>query len=140
MITQEKLNHLTRERTVKFWGEEYIGSDCLIDAIHGDGKQLAHFQTIDSRPWVYYIRVDSSVNFDKEDWEQVLGEDRDNYGTFPEMIMQMIEEEHDNIDRYEEQEGGFYTNEQDKHEGHEPCEYKFPMFSLGGGYSYGVVK
>jgi len=139
MITQKILDHITREQTLTLWGQKSTGRHCLISKKHGDGTQLVCFETMDSRPFHYYIRVDSSIDFDKEDWEQISGEDRDNYGTFSEMIMQMIEEECDNIDRYEEQENGLYTCEQDQKEGYEPFEYKFPMFSLGAGYSYGLV-
>jgi len=139
MISQEILDHITREQTLTLWGQPSTDRHCLISEKHGDGKQLICFETMDSRPFHYYIRVDSSLDLDKEEYEMLSIEDRDNFGSFSEMIMQMIEEEYDNIDRYEEQDNGKYTNEQDRDEGHEPFEYKFPMFSLGAGYSYGVV-
>ena len=41
---------------------------------------------------------------------------------------------------YEEIESGIYTSEQDKKDGIKPFKYKFPMFSLGAGYSYGLLK
>ena len=99
MITDELLEYLTRERTKTMWGQKTTSYDCLIEAIHGDGKQLAYLQTMDSRPFYYIIRVDSSLDFDK-DYNEILPEDSECY--FDEMLMRMIKDEHDNIDRYEE--------------------------------------
>jgi hypothetical protein len=139
MIEQDILDYLTREQTLELWATPYTNSHYLVEAIHGDGKQLVWFETMDSRPFHYYIRIDSSLDLNKDDWEILSKDDRDAYGEFPEMLMQMIEEEVDNIDRYEEQVDGLYTNEQDISEGHPPFEYKWPMFSLGAGWSYGTV-
>ena len=136
MITDELLEYLTKERTKTMWGQKAVGFDCLIEAKHGDGKQLSYLQTMDSRPFHYLIRVDSSLDLDK-DYNEILPEDSECY--FDEMLMRMIEEEHDNIDRYEETECGIYTCDQDKEEGIEPFEYKWPMFSLGAGHSYGAI-
>ncbi len=138
-MTQEFLDYITREQTLTLWTYPRTGRHCLIEEKHGDGKQLICFQTMDSRPFNYYIRVDSSLNLDHEDHEVLNSRDTDEFGCFSEMIMRMIEEEHDNIDRYQEQEDGLYTNDQDRDEGHPPFKYKWPMFSLGAGYSYGVV-
>lgn len=80
------------------------------------------------------IRVDSSLNLELEEY-QILNEGND--GDFSEMIMQMIEEECDNIDRYEEMGDGTYFDPQEPLE--MPFEYEWPMFSLGAGYTYGVV-
>jgi hypothetical protein len=134
--TEELLEYLTRERTKTMWGQKTISYDCLIEAQHGDGKQLVYFQTMNSRPFYYIIRVDSSLDLDK-DYNEILPENSDVY--FDEMLMRMIEEEHDNIDKYEETESGMYTCDQDREEGIKPFEYKWPMFSLGAGCSCGTI-
>ena len=130
------IEYLTIQQTKKFWGECLTGSDCLIEEVHGDGKQLVYLETMDSRPFHYIIRVDSSLDLTKEDHE-ILPENYDCH--FGEMLIKMIVEEHDDIDRYQEIESGIYTSEQDKKDGIKPFKYKFPMFSLGGGYSYGLL-
>ena len=130
------IEYLTRQQTKKFWGEYLTGSDCLIKEVHGDGKQLVYLETMDSRPFHYIIRVDSSLYLTKEDHE-ILPENYDCH--FGEMLIRMIVEEHDDIDDYQEIESGIYTSEQDKKDGIKPFKYEFPMFSLGAGYSYGLL-
>lgn len=140
MWTQELLDFLTREQILHLWGQPYTDKLYLVDGIHGDGQQLIWFETMNSRPFYYLIRVDSSLDVENgDDYDLLSDEDNSAYGSFTEMIMQMIEEEVGNIDNYEEQIDGLYTNEQERAEGFEPFEYKFPMFSLGAGYSWGEM-
>lgn len=137
---EELIKHLTRVQTRTLWGDKITDRHYLVEATHGDGLQLVEFQTMDSRPFCYLIRVDSRLDLSKDEYEMFSQQDRDDYGCFSEMIMQMIEDEFDNIDRYEEIESGLFTSDQEKDEGHKPFEYKWPIFSLGAGFSYGVVK
>lgn len=130
------LEYLTRERIKVLWATPEASYDCLLEKEHGDGGQLVYLQTMDSRPFYYLIRVDSSLDLEKE-YHEILSEDSECY--FDEMLMRMIEDEHDNIFRYEETEAGLYTSNQDEEEGIEPFEYKWPMFSLGAGHSYGAI-
>lgn len=132
------MKELAKERVAKLWGQEYVGSDYVVNEVHGDGMQIAYFMTLDSRPFCYYIRIDSGLDLALDDYDILSGEDKDHYGSYTEMLMQMIEEECDNIDRYEENEDSFYTCDQDIEEGIEPFEFKFPMLSAGTGYFWGI--
>lgn len=136
MITDKLLKYLTREQTKTLWAQTETSFDCLIKEKQGDGKQLVYLQTMNSRPFHYLIRVDSSLDLKKE-YHEILPEDSECY--FDELLMRMIEEEHGNIDSFEETENGLFTCDEDKEEGIKPFEYEYPMFSLGAGYSYGVV-
>ena len=132
--------YLTKEETRHLWGQPVTNRDYLVSEVHGDGKQYVWFETMDSRPFAHIVKVDSSLEIDADDYDILTEEENNNYGCFSEMLMQMIEEEYDSIDRYPiELENGHYTNEQDQEEGYEPVTGNWPMFSLGAGYSYGRI-
>lgn len=143
MLSEERqiINEILSSKKIKkHWGQDHEGSDYVVEQIHGDGKQLFWFQSMDSRPFGYYIWVDSSVKEDEFGEFKLSPSDQEIYNDFPEMLMQMIEEECDNIDNYHELDSGLYTNDQDIAEGIPPIKYEFPMFSISsGGYYWSKV-
>lgn len=127
---QKVLDYHTEEYTAKLWGQPHDIKPCLIEKIHGDGLQLVALTPIDTRPNYYVLRIDSSIDLDDDD--TLNKEDREYYGSIMELLLQMVEEDHINIDSYEENNEGKYFDSFD--ETIEPFEYEFPMLSWGGGY------
>lgn len=125
--------YLERPQNAKLWGQPVEGQYYLLDTVHGDGGKIIYFETMDSRPYGYFVRVDSSLNLDIV-YGEILPNDSDSDCDFEEMIMRMIEQEYDNIDSYEENGDGLYIDPDDDET--EPFEYNMPMFSLGAGYSW----
>jgi len=135
-MNQEILDYLTREQRKFLWGKGETGRDYLVEEIHGDGKQLVGLETMDSRPFHYYMRVDSSLDLSLEDDEILQGEDKECFYRLSEMIMYYIVEECDDIDRYLEIDG-LYFDPND--ETVEPFNYEMPMFSYGAGHCWWKV-
>jgi hypothetical protein len=124
MITDEILNHLTREQTLTMWRETETSRDYLVEEKHGNGEQLVWFQTMDCRPFKYLIRVDSSLDISKSD-DEILSEkelEELDINNFSDLLVNMIEEEYGN---YIDSDG-------------EEVEYKMPILSIGAGFDYGV--
>lgn len=124
----------TQTREVEFWGQKHTITPALVDKIHGDGLQVVWLSSINTRPFYYVLRIDSSIELDDD--ESLNKKDKANYGTVCEMMLRMIEEEYDNIDRYEQMEDGKYYDSCDSDV--EPFEYTTPMLSWGGG-SWGLI-
>ncbi len=125
------LKHFTREYECHFWGEKHIVKPCLIEHIHGDGLQLVYLTPLDTRPNYYLLRIDSSI--DISDDESLNEEDFEYYGSVCELLLQMVEEEHINIEHYDETGEGLYINEDG-----DTFEFEFPMLSCSSGVSWGL--
>ena len=123
------LDYHTEEYVAKLWGQPQKIKPCLIEQTHGDGMQLVHLTPIDTRPNYYVLRIDSSINIDVD--ESLNKEDYNNYGSISELLIQLVEGEHININDYEENQEGRYFDPYDV--SIEPFEYEFPMLSWGGG-------
>ena len=55
-------------RTARFWGQDYPNfTPVLAKTQHGDGQRLMWFNSMDTRPWFYIIRVDSGLPLDDSD-------------------------------------------------------------------------
>lgn len=124
----------TKPKVINLWGADYDCTFPLVDEIHGDGLQLVYLQPIDARPDYYLLKIDSSI--DVHDDDSLSLEDKEHYGRIEELLVQMVENKFDNIDRYTENEDGLYYEEHD--EVYKPFEYKFPMLMWGGG-SWGSI-
>jgi hypothetical protein len=122
---QKAIAYHTETMVVHWWGEDHVITPALVEETHGDGMQLIHVTPIDTRPNYYVLRIDSGVDLENEIFSD---HDKEVYGTIKEMLLQMIEGEYDNIDRYEENEKGLYYDDET-----EPFEYEFPILSWGGG-------
>lgn len=131
---EEFLKKETEPREIEFWTVKHLIAPALVDEINGDGLQIVWLSSIDCRPFYWIIRIDSSINI--HDNESLSEEDKHNYGSIEELLLQMIEEQYDNISRYQENSDGKYFDPYD--DDVEPFEYDTPMLSWGGG-SWGVL-
>lgn len=130
----EFLEKETKPQNVRFWGSDYVVTPALVSEIHGDGLQIVWLSSLFTRPNYYILRVDSSI--DLNDDESLSEIDKQNYGAVYELLLQMIEEEYDCLDRYDEGKDGLYFDPYDDEV--EPFEYEFPMLNWGGG-SWGLM-
>lgn len=130
---EELINSEIETRETMFWGQKTIVTPALVDEVHGDGLQIVYLSSIDTRPNYYILKIDSSIILDNN--ESLSDEDQSEYGTVWEMLLRMIEDQYDNIDRYEENKEGLYV---DCNGDVEPFEYCFPMLNWGGG-SWGLI-
>jgi hypothetical protein len=77
-INGKTLNQLiayeTRRRKAWHWGQPSFIKPVIHPEKFGDGLQLAYFGTMDQRPNYWLIRVDSSIDFETDDfnWEEIL--------------------------------------------------------------------
>lgn len=135
MITDEILNHLTREQTLTIWGETETSRNYLVEEKHGNGEQLVWFQTMDCRPFKYLIRVDSSLDISKSDNEILSEQELEelDINNFSDLLVNMIEEEFGNIDDSQVNEDGNYIDSDG-----EEVQYKMPLLSIGAGFDYGA--
>lgn len=131
---EEFIKKETATRETSHWGQPCTITPALVDEKHGDGLQVVWLSSIDTRPFYYVLQIDSSIELDNDD--SLNEDDKKNYGTVWEMMLQMIEEQYDNIDRYQENSDGKYFDPYDKDV--EPFEYDTPMLSWGGG-SWGLL-
>lgn len=126
---EEYLAQETQTRTVRFWGSDHEVTPVLVSEVHGDGLQIVYLEPLFTRPNYYILRIDSSVDlYDDESLPEV---DKQNYGSVQELLLQMVEEEYDCLDRYDEGKDGLYFDPYDDEI--EPFEYEFPMLDWGGG-------
>ena len=124
----------TETREIEFWGQKHTITPALVSELHGDGLQVVWLSSIDTRPFYWVLRIDSSVDIEND--ESLSKEDQSNYGSIEELLVQMTEEEYGNIDRYKENDEGKYFDTYD--DSVEPFEYDTPMMSWGGG-SWGLL-
>lgn len=114
------------EKNTRFWGAEYVGHDVLSFNIHGDGKQLLCITMINSRPWSYFIFIDSSFdtqNADSKQLEEILCLLEDEYCDYESMCESLKNE-------------GFDPHGED-------CHHKdlcFPVVDTSCGYSWNLTK
>lgn len=130
----EFLEQETKPQKVRFWGEDYVVTPALVSEMHGDGLQIVWLSSIYTRPNYYILRIDSSIDLDND--ESLSEKDQQNYGAVYELLLNMIEDEYDSLDRYEEGENGLYY--EPDYPDIEPFEYEFPMLNWGGG-SWGMM-
>lgn len=124
------MTYFARKRETTFWGQEYTIEPEIIENIHGDGLQCVYLTPIDTRPNYYVLRIDSSIDIEDDFVNEI---------DICEMMLQMIEEEHDNIDDYEEIHTGNETSY--RYEDEKPKtwdEVYFPTLHWSGG-SWGVM-
>lgn len=129
LTLSEFLERETKPQNVRFWGSDYTVTPALVTEVHGDGSQIVYLEPLFTRPNYYILRIDSSI--DLRDDESLSEADKQNYGAVYELLLQMIEEEYDSLDRYDEGEDGLYFDPYDDEV--EPFEYEFPMLNWGGG-------
>ena len=130
----EFLERETKPQNVRFWGSDYTVTPALVTEVHGDGLQIVYLEPLFTRPNYYILRIDSSIALDDD--ESLSEADKQNYGAVYELLLQMIEEEYDSLDRYDEGEDGLYFDPYNDEV--EPFEYEFPMLNWGGG-SWGLM-
>ena len=101
--TDEQINkimaHYGRKMIVHLWGDDYEIEPEIIENVQGDGLQAVYLQPLDTRPNFYVLRIDSSIDIDNDN---LLFEGTDNEIDICEMLLQMVEAEHDTIEDYEE--------------------------------------
>lgn len=131
---EELIKRETETHESMFWGKKITVTPALVDEIHGDGLQIVWLSSISTRPHYYVLRIDSSVALDDD--ESLSDNDKDEYGTVKEMLLRLIEDQYDNIDRYTE--GADCKCYDPDDEDIEPFEYSFPMLNWGGG-SWGLI-
>lgn len=81
----EWVNEEQKAQTGTFWGREYKFDPVLLDEVFGDGLQLAYLQSMNDRPYYYIVLLDSSRNFDDDEWmpewfEEIISWIEENYG------------------------------------------------------------
>jgi len=103
------------------WGQKRFVKPALIAEIQGDGLQIVRLTPLATRPQYYILRIDSKTDLESQDFNI-------------EDLLVPIEEEFDNIDRYEEKP----DNPHD--EGIKPFRYKFPMLNTKCGCNLDVIK
>lgn len=124
------MKYYGRERETKMWGQKHTIKPEIIENIQGDGMQAVYLTPLDTRPNYYVLRIDSSIDIDSEELVVCGGEEID----LCEMLLRMIEEEHDNIDDYKEVDINGETMYQYQNE--EPKtwdEVYFPVLHWSGG-------
>lgn len=134
LTIEQLIERETKERTVSFWGEDCTFSPAMVSDKHGDGMQVVWLSSIDTRPLYWLLRIDSSV--DLSDDESLSDDDKDNYGTVEELLIQIVEHEFGDVKGYEMMEDGRYYDPEDP--SFEPFEFEYPMMCWGGG-SWGLV-
>ena len=97
----EKMAELCEECEPKLWGEKYpkfIPRVCKKKL--GDGKQLIWFQTLDQRPYWWWVLIDSKTNVSSDDFDPLEIYDliEDEFGAIPDEGDEDYDEEvHSNI-------------------------------------------
>ncbi len=134
LTIEELIKRETETHETTFWGRKITVTPALVDEVHGDGLQVVWLSSIDTRPHYYVLRIDSSIAVDDD--ESLSDEDKAEYRCVWEMLLRLIEEQYDNIDRYAEGDDGKYYDPDDGDI--EPFEYDFPMLNWGGG-SWGLI-
>ena len=129
----ELINSEIETHETMFWGKNITITPALVDEVHGDGLQIVYLSSIYTRPNYYILKIDSSIILGDD--KSLSDEDQSEYGTVWEMLLRMIEDQYDNIERYKENKDGLYV---DCNEDVEPFEYCFPMLNWGGG-SWGRI-
>lgn len=71
LTLEEWINKSTSPREISLWGEvcQRDFSPELCSTIHGDGKQLIYFGTLDQRPRWWLMRIDSKEDIDSDDFD-----------------------------------------------------------------------
>jgi hypothetical protein len=59
-LTAVERMRLTEARERSLWGFPQTVKPALVDRVFGDGRQIIGFETLDSRPAYYVVRVDST--------------------------------------------------------------------------------
>lgn len=82
----EVMNDLCQKNQPKLWGEKYPEFEPKVcENKLGDGLQLIWFQTLDQRPYWWWVFVDSKWDMSKEDYTlQVYDLIEDEFGSIPE--------------------------------------------------------
>lgn len=71
-LTKEQiLSNIQRETESSLWGEEVKFKPYLLKQTFGDGEQLIYFSTLDDRPYFWYVLVDSHIDVDDLDEEEL---------------------------------------------------------------------
>jgi hypothetical protein len=124
----------TKTHKVHWWGGDYQVTPAVCDEAVGDGCTLLYVQCLNTRPYYYLIRVDSSWGSDGrdeyDDIEEVLetledcfGEkERERENLADDLREQGIEPDGDNTD---------LAGNEDR--------LGWPVLSLDSGYTWGVV-
>lgn len=69
LISDFDVQKLCEVHSPKLWGEKYPEFSPKICKIYlGDGKQLIWFQTCDQRPYWWWVRIDSSMDVNIDDF------------------------------------------------------------------------
>lgn len=131
---EELINSEIETRETTFWGQKTTITPALVDEVNGDGLQIVYLSSIYTRPNYYILKIDSSIILDND--ESLSDEDQSEYGTVLEMLLRMIGDQYDDIDRYTDGADCKYYDPDD--EDIEPSEYSFPMLNWGGG-SWGLI-
>jgi hypothetical protein len=115
----------TRERQVRFWGSDHTIRPQLVEEIEGDGLQVVWLQSIDHRPDYYVLRIDSSHDFDSDDFDE-------------EILLKMVENEFCKADDLDF-DGNLRVPIEEAFTLNDLC---FPILSWGGGSwgTYGNFK
>jgi len=82
----EVMNDLCQKHQPKLWGEKYPEFEPKVCKNKlGDGLQLIWFQTLDQRPYWWWVFVDSKCDMTEEDYSlQVYDLIEDEFGSIPE--------------------------------------------------------
>ena len=80
----ELIKSETTPRTVRHWGDTYNLEPVICTDKIGDGKQLLVLSSINQRPQVWYVLIDSSTDVESDDfnYDEVLLHIEDEFGRF----------------------------------------------------------
>lgn len=123
------IEYLTTPAKTEFWGVTSICEDVCAEEEIGDGLRLAWFQTLNQRPYLWYVKIDSNTDFSHTETE--------NERKIVEDIIDILEEEYGR---------SYNCLEKDKlcssEEYCENCEderIQHPRLSLDSGYNWGEI-
>ncbi len=129
--------YYARERETELWGDKMMMKPEIISETQGDALQAVYLCPLDTRPNYYVLRIDSSIDIENVEYVNEGTKDEINIS---EMLLQMVESEHDSIESYEEIEVNGETMYQ-YNEDEEPktwAEVDFPTLHWSGG-SWGAM-
>lgn len=68
---------------VGFWGEKHVITPRLIEHVIGDGRLIQLLQPLSTRPNLFYLRVDSSEEYDIRDHlDEIFDAAEDQFGRY----------------------------------------------------------